>query len=1034
MSSSSVKDPYHSSTEGILSRLICLGNIVLVNSSVRRGAYWHFLELCFHSSAFNHHIDAVHRTVAERMGLTIASLFGAYSAQIAFSIRQTADYDFLKLPHHLLGYQDMKDCAQAAFQAFSATNLLSSGDKSTPELHGRTLFKNHCRILKKSIDEGLRDNLAEIVGQQIAYWMDSNCDFPETNLQDLEAHLAALVGELGHDVPFTQHLRPCADGIITSIIRTVGDQDYSESGPMIKSLKDVAGASTETFVALTKFRTGISHTHEAILPAYQSTSVLKALNWLDTLTPHADDVAITYHVLHHLFADLERNPLVNEQLRLLNVICLWVSCRHEHFSNHTITKTFLNGAMNILAQTDLALGAQSMLDWAFTEFKNARSNPDTFLGMRLTEILLRISCIAYDYTTQPVLEVSLMGGKILDWVEVQAARLHRTRAWRSQVVRALSAWPRELDETLQGICRKGAPEELSLFLQDTRISTNKFRVVRHLQEVAAGGMYDDSQFAKSDFWRLKACIPSEDRMLMDDVYSFAELLLLSKGRIDGIENRHIAARTTRSLHIRNFGDEVKRTMAARQAILVSLLAILEEPSAAQAHLAFLTLRSLASVASTDPTGSSAWPMEYSEELTLLKAYSSQIDSIALPDLGEALSQGDAMEGDKGFSSWVTFFATVLCRILSSIEPFYAPLITMMHEDPTFAEELLPVLIQAILQHERSANAQTRSYTFRQVISQYFTRLLSSDATSVSCHRVIVDTILHLRHFPPIDMDDPLGYDKWLEIDFTLLSQSATSCGAYTTALLFTELAAEHTADPVTNSVAVEQVLYEIYTHIDEPDGFYGIKTEDLYGFVLKRLHHENQWQKAFQFHGAALGTSTPDGVHVEGILRSLHAFGFNHLAMNTLQNLPGLDDSFNLGSMTYDLGWRTETWDLPVRSSDCTGMSIYLALRAVHRERDRIAVEMTVRRSLVEEMGRLRSLGEEDTTEIRQVARNLLCLNEIRLWQRKEFQDKFREKQLDHPVVSVLSQIDQGIECVLNALLCEDAKCVSNLGIPFLKL
>ena len=612
-----------------------------------------------------------------------------------------------------------------------------------------------------------------------------------------------------------------------------------------------------------------------------------------------------------------------------------------------------------------------------------------------------------------------MGAEILDWIEEQASDLYRTRAWRSQIARALFAWPRELSQILQGICHKITPEDLSSFLQDARMSTHKFRVVRRLREVVDSGSHEASHFAKSGFWILKACIPPDDRLLTDDIQSFAELLLLNKGHIDGIENQPVSTRTARSLHIRNSRDKHKKTIAPRRATLASLLSMLEDPSTTQVYLAFSTLRSLASAANTDSTGSKVWPTESLEELTLLKAYSSMIAYTPLQDMRGALfaENAPAPQGTKGFSEWITFLASTLCQVLSSVEYFYAPLISLVHEDPPFAEELLPVLIQAILQHECSPSSRKEALTSRQVLSEYFTRLLTSDTTTVPCRRVIVDTVLHLRYFSPPDTNDPLGFDKWLDIDFRLLSQSAVLCGAYTTALLFTELAAEYATGFTTNDAAVEQVLYEIYTHIDDPDGFYGIQTEDLYNYLLKRLHHENQWQKAFQFHGAALNTRTPDSIPVEGMLRSLHAFGLNHLAMNTLQNVTNLDDGFNLGSMTYDLGWRTETWDLPPCTSDTNANSIYLALRATHRERDRSAVETTVRRCLVEEMGRLRSLGDENTTEIREVARNILCLNEIRMWQRKQFQDKLREKRLDHLDIVNLSRIDQSVEYVQPELL-----------------
>ena len=59
--------------------------------------------------------------------------------------------------------------------------------------------------------------------------------------------------------------------------------------------------------------------------------------------------------------------------------------------------------------------------------------------------------------------------------------------------------------------------------------------------------------------------------------------------------------------------------------------------------------------------------------------------------------------------------------------------------------------------------------------------------------------------------DVLAHDKWL---------------AYTTALLFLELASEY-QNSATEAYNTKRVLFEIYSHIDKPDGFYGIQTSEL---------------------------------------------------------------------------------------------------------------------------------------------------------------------------------------------------------------
>jgi serine-protein kinase ATM len=993
---------------------------MLVNSSVRRGAYWHFIEICLHSSNYNRHLETVLLSVAQRMGLSLTALFHSYASQIAYSIRQV-NGDFLRIPPFLFGYRDRKECAQATFAVFTPTNLLGGGFDPEGEKSGRNLFISHCQILKKSRAEGIHECLADTVGQQIAFWISQ----AGPARAGLDRYLESLVAELGRDVPFAQHLRPYSDGIISSIIRTLGDQDYTHSGPIVSALQEHHGASADVFTALIKFRTK-HYLDEGLMPSYGSISVLEALNWFQSVVPHADDEATTFHVLHRLFADLESTPLVLEQVRLLNVISVWIACRHYHFQDKChlpLLKAVLNGALNVLGQYDLARGAQSIIEWGFARVKDIYRHikeselQEVKIDIKFSEILLRMACVVYDHYTSGVRDIAEMGKEVMEWVEKQVEGVYSIRHLRKAAVKALSAWPRDLNDTLKQISERTGPEDVSSFLRDDRISTNKFRMVRRLRRLMEDGYCEESQFARSDFWRLKACIPPQDRLLVDDIHSFTELLLINKGHIDGLENEHSTAPTTRSRHLRQFkkmtsqtGVTGVETLPQRRAILISLLLMLDDPSASQVYLAFRTLRSLASIGSTDAAGSISWPKEYHAELSLLKAYSDTPPSISPFDLREVLSSEVATKSMHDPSQWMTFLADALCRVLSIMEPFYLPLLPMLQEDQHFAEEVIPVLVHVLLHREKLQETPSEPTTVREVLSEYFTRVLASNSASTPCRRAVVDTVLHLRYFDQPQTSDPLAYNHWLDIDFVLLSQGAIFCGAYTTALLFIELVPRNADRSQADQIIIEQVLYEIYSHIDEPDGFYAIETQDLDGSLLKRFHHENQWQKAFQFHGAALITRSPETADVAGVLQSLHAFGFEHLAMTTLRNTAEIDDSLNSDAMTYDLGWRTETWDLPEHAMHNKGMSLYLALRAVHRERDGEAISAVVQRSLFREMDRLRMLGDENTTEIREVAQNLLCLNEIRHWQNPDLQTKFREKNLDFATLAQLRHIDQDVE------------------------
>jgi ataxia telangiectasia mutated family protein len=265
----------------------------------------------------------------------------------------------------------------------------------------------------------------------------------------------------------------------------------------------------------------------------------------------------------------------------------------------------------------------------------------------------------------------------------------------------------------------------------------------------------------------------------------------------------------------------------------------------------------------------------------------------------------------------------------------------------------------------------------------------------------------------------------------LLSKSAIFSGAYTTALLFHELALEHSTTGVSSpsSADAENILFEIYSHVEEPDGFYGIKTQDLHHFLLKRFHHEHQWEKAFKFHGAALEARSQGGVDTEGVLHSLYSFGFDTLALSVQQNV---FDASNLGAassnMVYHLGWRTETWDLPDQASTSgSGTSLYNSLRAVFRERDPQVVDSIARKALSDEMERLRALGDEDLAGIREVARNVMCLSQVNSL-RHDLQECLKSGMLDFNLWSKFGEIDGDFEY---AYLCVVGFCPLSSYLAF---
>ena len=164
------------------------------------------------------------------------------------------------------------------------------------------------------------------------------------------------------------------------------------------------------------------------------------------------------------------------------------------------------------------------------------------------------------------------------------------------------------------------------------------------------------------------------------------------------------------------------------------------------------------------------------------------------------------------------------------------------------------------------------------------------------------------------------------------------------------------------------------------------------------MHHEGQWNEAFHFHGAQLEAERADSRSIGGILTSLHSVGFDRLAMTTLKSLGSLDqpNHSTISDLRYELGWRTETWDLPdVSNNQIPGAAVYNALRAVHRGRDPLVLEQTLRASFANEMKRLRELGTEDLIEIRRTIQNIMCLAQIKTWKQETLGADIAAKTID---------------------------------------
>lgn len=211
-------------------------------------------------------------------------------------------------------------------------------------------------------------------------------------------------------------------------------------------------------------------------------------------------------------------------------------------------------------------------------------------------------------------------------------------------------------------------------------------------------------------------------------------------------------------------------------------------------------------------------------------------------------------------------------------------------------------------------------------------------------------------------------------------------------------------------------MYQIYSNVEDPDGFYGIQTRDIRGALSRRLQHEKLSLRAFGLHGAAFETSGSKDLREDSIIplmANLHDIGFDRLSSgiykSTRTNRQQQDDH---DPLLLDLAWRTGDWDLPVSDeiAKTSQGSFYSCLRAVHRQRDQSIAKVLVDRAVRSEIGRLGDLGLEQMAQIKQSSTNLVCLREVALWLDAETQTALSSGDIKLPPLQRLKNINGTME------------------------
>lgn len=220
-----------------MTRLVSLSNAVIVSSPLQKAAYWHLLEVCLHEEAFSPYVIVLLEGISARLGLSHSSaIFQAYASQVAILIHK-GGHDFLRLSPKLLGFRNIKECAESTFLSFMSASLISSDawDLTQKSILDVPFFLNYCTAIQKDPREALKECFPRLIALHLltraGTWNEDQMS-PETLKWIMDC--AKDCNPEGDPQVF---LSSCSDQIVAAMLCLCGDIDYSQNGDIISQIQ-----------------------------------------------------------------------------------------------------------------------------------------------------------------------------------------------------------------------------------------------------------------------------------------------------------------------------------------------------------------------------------------------------------------------------------------------------------------------------------------------------------------------------------------------------------------------------------------------------------------------------------------------------------------------------------------------------------------------------------------------------------------------------------------------------------------------------
>ncbi|WVF65515.1 hypothetical protein IAT40_000243 [Kwoniella sp. CBS 6097] len=966
--------------DSFITHLLWKLNCCVATSQQRSAVVFHLYEIPSTSPNYTSHLQLGLDAVAQRLGLSsISSLYLPYAPVIIRSQLQEGQI-VMRISPRLYGFTTRKAFSVACLARVGPTILAS---------RQIDFFISACEAATINVKDASNQTFAATSAVIFAQAFGDKSRSSAEAAREVVETLANLPG-IDTETRVNALLESEIDGIAAHLWELL---DFSESLNEIVALLDNVDrtqSSGKAYAELLINDSDLTGSTNVIQPSDSAPNVIAAYRYISKQYPSLSPSKMVLNAILRLTSRINEAFLVSEQKRHLRALALVIALHRDEFRQMTILQTYLREMLALLSQPDICGVVLSMVAWGFNQLEVAGPMTD------LVDLFIQLgsASVALDGQGGKAKEV---GASLENWIVSSSKIWNGSDTTQTAFEAALALWPNDLRQRL-------SDSYTPLFTDLVKMSesatvTDAGELCKQLFKMFKTGTQPEGirVFVQSLFWNLKDKLSSSNLVDQEGINAFLEILYLADGKVHAppleMMSKFSSSGSNHEHQLLSSSKIAKDPEGALRAAIVNQVAKLTSDGNHETRtMAYRVLQGMLPMIA-DLMRGNALPSTVVAQLVDLTPIhiAAEANEKEVVSLEGKINHPNFVRNARSVSHWAKGLVGLLCKVVSTDDPFYRSLEPLLSSTSVSLRPFLPHLVQAALTCKASQHLDTTLDRVK-VMSDHFTMVVQSPSASLESIHSILDIVLHLRHFQPHYRNGELGYNGWLEVDYAVLSDAAVKCGAYASALLFLEMARdqERTKPIELGDSNVQKIMYEIYSNVEDPDGFYGIQNHDVRDALLRRLEHEGHSWRAFGWNGASIETSTKTDQSFLPALHNLHSFGFDRLASsivatNARRRQEKEDDPF-----FFELAWRTGDWDLPISDSSLSAKTpqgtLYSALRAVHRERDPEAALRVVNRSIQVEVGRLGGLGMERMAQIKRTTGNLLCLREAAQWLDPVFQ------------------------------------------------